>query len=58
MKIAIVLALLLTGCAHSPVQDPPQIGFSAPIPCGPDSCGKSVSWEIHDDSPHFAQARN
>lgn len=45
MKILIVLSLLFTGCAHSPFMEPPKTAYLAPLPCGPDDCGKPIKWE-------------
>ncbi len=48
MRIAIVLSLLLTGCAHAPVKQPPPppMGGVSLIPCDANNCGKPVTWEI------------
>lgn len=44
MKYLIALALLLTGCAHSPFVEPMGGVKLMSDPCGPNECGKPVVW--------------
>ncbi len=55
MKILIALAgLLLTGCAHTPFQEPFRTAYE--IPCNKDNCGKPVVWEFSAETPTLVQA--
>lgn len=45
MKTLIVLALLLTGCAHAKVDSPKTADMGGVKACGPDDCGKPAVWE-------------
>ncbi len=50
----VVLALLLTGCAHSPVIEP--LHTAEAIPCSKDNCGKEVVWDNYWGLPYLAEA--